>query len=151
MGSNWKDYPDNDYYMVSREGEVYFKGRVFHKCDGRKCTKAPRLLKQHKNKLGYSTVYLHFGDSHKREFVHIMVAKTWLPNPENKPEIDHVIPVLQGGTNAVENLRWVTHKENYENKMTREKMSQSHTGLVSNIKGRKKVWIDKNNKIYKMI
>jgi hypothetical protein len=40
------------------------------------------------------------------------VCLTYLPNPENKPCIDHVNTIKTD--NRLENLNWVTHKENMQ-------------------------------------
>lgn len=50
--------------------------------------------------------------------VHRLVGFAFIPNPENKPEIDHVIPVSNGGTNEATNLRWVYKIENRNNEQT---------------------------------
>ena len=49
----------------------------------------------------------------KDEYVHRMVAKAFIPNPNKKPLVDHV----DGNTlnNRVENLRWATRSENNRN------------------------------------
>lgn len=49
----------------------------------------------------------------KTYYVHRLVAETFIPNPENKPSIDHID--RNRANNDVSNLRWVTTKENAYN------------------------------------
>lgn len=49
----------------------------------------------------------------KTYYVHRLVAETFIPNPENKPAIDHID--RNRDNNDVSNLRWVTIKENAYN------------------------------------
>ena len=51
--------------------------------------------------------------------VHKLVARAFIPNPENKPVIDHING--NRADNSIENLRWVTQKENVNNPNTRYK------------------------------
>ena len=59
---------------------------------------------------GYLYCYLYKNGQGKRYAVHRLVAFAFLPNPGNKREINH----LDGNkhNNCVENLEWVTRKEN---------------------------------------
>lgn len=82
-------------------------------------------------------------------YVHRLLADAFLENPDNKKEVDHIDGNPKN--NNLDNLRWATHKENLNNSVSVQREINSHLGLPSNIKGRKKVWIDKERNIYKMI
>lgn len=45
--------------------------------------------------------------------VHRLVAETFLPNPDNKPTVDHINRIRDD--NRVDNLRWATHREQRDN------------------------------------
>lgn len=142
--SEWKEIPGFPGYEISIYGEVYFKGDV-----SKKFRRISKICVQHKNNKGYMTVAINIDGYKDRFFVHRLMGITFLENKENKKEIDHIDG--NPSNNRLENLRWATPKENSNNKITVQRMIQSHLGLPSNIKGRKKVWVDKEKNIYKMI
>ena len=81
-------------------------------------------IKPRKTKRGYLQVDLRV-DNTKRAFaVHRLVAKAFIPNPDNKPEIDHIDG--DPTNNHVWNLRWVTHAENMNNPITKQRISDAH-------------------------
>lgn len=66
--------------------------------------------------------YYGFGgkrDGRKYYLVHRLVAMAFIPNPYNKPQVDHI----NGNThdNSINNLRWVTAKENTNNPICLQK------------------------------
>jgi hypothetical protein len=87
-----KNYPD---YLISVEGKVF-------------SLKTMRFIK-FKTCNGYKRVEL-YGVKRKIFFVHRLVAETYLPNPENKPQVNH----MDGNkdNNMLCNLEWNTASEN---------------------------------------
>lgn len=65
--------------------------------------------------------------------VHRAVAEVFIPNPENKPFVDHIN--TNPLDNRVNNLRWVTAKENQNNTLTKRHMSDGSKGIAPWNKG----------------
>lgn len=63
---------------------------------------------------GYLSVHLSRGGAATTRLIHRLVAEAFIPNPENKPQINHI----DGDklNNAVANLEWVSAKENSEHR-----------------------------------
>lgn len=85
------------------------------------------------SKCGSRRDYLFVGLSRngktKQYYVHQLVARAFIPNPENKPCIDHIDN--DKNNNHVENLRWVTHLENMNNTITRKRMIDESYKFIS--------------------
>lgn len=89
-------------YYVTDTGDVYSRN---YGVSGRF-----KKLKQENCKNGYKRVSLCINGNVVRSLVHRLVAKTFIPNPENKCDVNHKNGVR--GDNRVENLEWVTRAEN---------------------------------------
>jgi len=63
----------------------------------------------------YPFVVLCFNGKRLNRFVHRLVAEAFIPNPDNKPEVNHKDKDPEN--NAVSNLEWVTREENIEHSL----------------------------------
>lgn len=85
---------------------------------------------------GYRKFSLHNHGKEKKFLVHRLVAKVFIPNIDNKPEIDHINTIRDD--NRVDNLRWVTRKENRNNPISLEHLRIAFTGENSPHYGKKR-------------
>lgn len=72
--------------------------------------KSKKFLKQHDNEQGYLYVQLWKDGIGKWHRVHRLVADTYIPNPDNLPEVNHKDEVKEH--NWMNNLEWCDHKYN---------------------------------------
>lgn len=92
-----KEHPELKGLLVRSDGWVFLPKK-------KGC--AARWTEGSINNTGYRKI----GYNHKNYLVHRLVAETFIPNPDNKPCIDHID--RNRLNNDVSNLRWATVKEN---------------------------------------
>ena len=98
------------FYMVSSLGRVRLLERSGFRKNGRFFYVHSKIKKPYLTKFGYYRLRMEKNKHSKHIFVHRLVAEAFLPNPENKPEINHKNGIRTD--NRVENLEWVTRSEN---------------------------------------
>lgn len=105
-------------YSVSNYGDV-------------KNNRTGRLMKQRKTEKGYLRVGLTTNGKPKCMRVHRLVAQAFIPNPEDKPEVNHID--FNKENNCVNNLEWVTGKENTKHSLgNRKKSNKNECKNISN-------------------
>lgn len=92
---------------IYKDFEVFENGDIYLIDSGRKI-----LLRQYGicEKRDYRKVVISKHGKQKNFLVHRLVAEAFIPNPENKPEVNHIDG--NPSNNNVKNLEWVTHSEN---------------------------------------
>lgn len=102
-------------YEINTIGDIRSLDREFSYYDTRwerittrKHKSAP--MKQFDSAGGYKFVSLRRNGEYCQRYVHRLVAQTFISNPENKPEVNH--KDRNKSNNCVDNLEWVTSKEN---------------------------------------
>lgn len=90
--------------------------------------RSKKFLKSYTSGAGYLQVDLYKDGKKGRYKVHRLVAETYIPNPENKPEVNHKSEIKTD--NNVDNLEWTTRKENINYGTRNERISQKHKKAV---------------------
>ena len=117
MTEIWKDIPLFSRYSISNLGRVKSNSRTT-KCNTGLIARKELIMKpQLRGQKGYEYECIRLksdlGET-KTLSVHRLVAQAFIPNPENKPTVDH--SNRDRLDNRVENLRWATYSEQQSNK-----------------------------------
>ena len=91
-----------------------------------KNNKTGRIVKQHDSN-GYKRLSIEVNKKRYKKLLHVLVAGAFIPNPENKPFVDHIDNCKTN--NNIQNLRWATSKENNQNKS----MGKNNTSGVKGV------------------
>lgn len=128
----WKAIENFDNYEVSDIGEVRNK-------------KTGRILKPKINRYGYFQVDLSVNGKVTQKTVHRLVAETFIQNPDNKPQVNHINEIKSD--NCVDNLNWMTSKENANWGTRNERMKNNPNWKKNHNEQLKKAHESKENPI----
>ena len=108
----WKDI--NGYeglYQVSDKGRVRSLSHITkNNVNGGQRMTTGRILNPYKTRNGYLMVILSKNEKRERAYIHRLTAYAFIDNKNNLREINHIDG--NKSNNDIENLEWVTHKEN---------------------------------------
>lgn len=99
-------------YVVSSLGRVRLLEHSFVRRNGSFFSVRSKIKKPYKDRHGYLQVRLQKNQKGKNKSVHRLVAEAFIPNPDNKPEVNHKNGVRTD--NRIENLEWVSRNENIQ-------------------------------------
>ena len=126
-GEEWRDVVGFEgIYMVSSFGRVISLSRTITNNLG-SWTHPSRILNGFvMTNSGYKQIRLWKNNKENRFYIHRLVAKSFIPNPNNYPCVDHIN--TDRTNNNVSNLRWCTYSMNAMNPITNERSRKSKTG-----------------------
>lgn len=129
----WKTIIGNEHYMVSSFGRIKSLERVVFKDIKKQTKKRIREYITFGRKLsnGYMGFVLSNDCLQHQKLVHRIVAEHFIPNPENKPEVNHINGIKDD--NRAENLEWATSSENQIHAIRTGLQSGFNSKIVLNI------------------
>ncbi len=90
---------ENQHYGITRNGKVWsYRKNIW--------------IHSHKNNSGYFMVWFKEKGKTYGRTIHRLVAKTFIPNPENKAQVNHIDGKKEN--NNIDNLEWCTVGENHK-------------------------------------
>jgi hypothetical protein len=106
----------NNRYLIYQDGKVYDEMKQRFMC----------ISYASKNRK-YATVAIVTNEKRTHKYIHRLLAETFIPNPENKPQVNH----KDGNplNNQLDNLEWVTCKENLHHAWDNGMCKAWNTGL----------------------
>jgi hypothetical protein len=114
----WRNI-ENNHYSVSSFGRV-------------RNDKTNKYISLCLGNNGYYRCHLWNNNKQKTFLIHRLVATAFIDNPENKPQVDHINN--NKNDNRIENLRWVTDKENKKNQIrNKQNINEKYISQMGNV------------------
>ncbi|WP_295237264.1 NUMOD4 domain-containing protein [Sediminibacterium sp.] len=122
-----------EQYEVSINGVVKRLDKISVNESGLTIKKG-KTLKTRVNNRGYVEVRLSKHNKQSTTFLHIILAKAFIPNPENKQQVNHLNGIKID--NRLENLEWCTRLENMQHASRMGLLKRTYKQVIDNCTGR---------------
>jgi hypothetical protein len=124
MEEIWKEIENSTYYFISTQGRVK-SGEHLKWCvpnNSYSTIKEKILIPSTNNSKGYERIDINYKDKiSKTESVHRLVAKAFIPNPNNLPQVNHIDGIKTH--NWVDNLEWCSNQYNMLHSLPRRRLN----------------------------
>jgi hypothetical protein len=123
----FKDIPDYEgLYQVSDLGRIKsLERRVF--ALNKNCIYKPIIIKSFVTKRGYFEVRLCTNNTSKAKKIHRLLAESFIPNPNQKPQVNHID--ANRLNNKISNLEWVNNRENSCHRVKNSYFTSKYVGV----------------------
>jgi hypothetical protein len=142
----WKDIIGYEgLYQVSSLGRVKSLNGFLETKKGVIKPRKERILCQSTKKNGYKTIMFSLMSKQKRYYIHRLVAIAFIPNKENKLQVNHINGIKDD--NCIENLEWCTFFENTKHAMDNNLIKKGEQAYCSKLTEKKVLAIRRLYKI----
>lgn len=139
MEEIWRDIKGyEDLYQVSNLGRVKSLDRYIYYTNGRIRLYRGQILKTAKDTHGYLKITLCKDTKHTTCLIHRLVAEAFIQNLNNLPQVNHKDEFAKDN-NCVDNLEWVTCKENINYGTHNKRMANTQRGKTISKETRNKI------------
>ena len=122
LNNDWKYIPNFPHYQINRAGQVKRLDAIITDSNGIDFYRRGRILRTRKTKLGYVQLDMSENGKLYGRFIHVLLAKVFIPNPYNFPIVNHIDE--NPSNNDLSNLEWCNHS--YNAKHSIDKIRKAH-------------------------
>ena len=122
LDNNWKSIKGFPHYKINKKGQIKRIDAVVTDCRGINFFRKGRILSTRKTKKGYIQVDMCEDGVLYGRFVHVLLAETFIPNPNKLPIVNHIDE--NPSNNDLDNLEWCDYS--YNAKHSYNKIKKAH-------------------------
>lgn len=131
--------------IVFRDGRVAIEPYEVMRKNGRILVVKRKFLSPAYDRDGYLKYTFSYKGNRKSISAHRLVAMAYIPNPENKPTVNHINGIKDD--NRVENLEWATYREQTEHS-TKNHLRDNNVQALEKANKKRSVAVEFNGKTY---